>query len=262
MKESPSEPNQPSPPDQEPEELKDVEPGTEVPHPMGNMLQGQGILKDRDPSSASFTDPLEGSVLKELIEEPLAPPDSDQMGKLRPETRTVLFAARILNVLGMSSNTYRELREDLQAARASIRRWKESHAKVADPLPETLEELLKDWADKCGQEGQEFEHVDRMIAIHENLAHTMERAIEKTGYRWDWDTGRIDSPSGEKGGRPRQLLRDLVRAILLHYGFTNNTIEVRQKIASDLAPFFSANLVDTSKGSPLYNAVDHSLAAP
>ena len=71
-----------------------------------------------------------------------------------------------------------------------------------------------------------------------------ERIIEETGYRWN-----------------RELLRDLVGTCVKGLPATENSADVRNEIASELAPFFPIDMLDTSKGSTFYNAVDNEVRA-
>ena len=92
---------------------------------------------------------------------------------------------------------------------------------------------------------------------------TEDWAIQGGGrvYRWNWDKKAAEKESGR---RPRQFLRDLIRALLEYRlrdwkGSVENTTAVREWLASELAPFFPSDLLDTSKDKPLENALKAAL---
>jgi hypothetical protein len=89
------------------------------------------------------------------------------------------------------------------------------------------------------------------------------RVVEEAGYRWSWEGARLEALPGRDGGHPRQFLRELVEALLdaprPPVQDAGDRAEVREWIARELAPFFSSSLLDTRKGSTLYNAVENAL---
>lgn len=221
------------------------------------------LLPSREPAEfTSLENPLEGSVLDQLTKDLLDPPD--RRTTLPSNVRTVLWAASHLKAIGISPDKIGQLREYLRDARRSLERW----LRVGEEKDVPILEAVKEWVEISAQNDEGWEaylSVDRQLSELERVARLFEGAIKDAGYRWNWNTGVIEILPGAKGGRPRQLLRDLVKALLRHYRTDENTLidenttEVRERIASDLAPFFSARLLDTSKNSPLYNAVNNSL---
>jgi hypothetical protein len=191
---------------------------------------------------------LEGSVLGEWIEEPLGPRlgwgQRVRVGQLPAETRIILEAALVLQSFGrVSPDFYRKLGNDLRVVRESLGVRPGSPGSAANDDPDL----------------EAYRRVEDELAVLEDLVRKTERIIQSAGYCWNWDAGVVEIPPGLAGGRPRQLLRDLVKTLLLALGADENTVEVRETIATELAPFFSAELLDTTKHSPLYNAVDNAL---
>ena len=239
-----------------PERGPEEPPGTEFANAV--LAIGRRVQPSREPTEfADRLNPLEGSVLDHLIRDPLDP--SDSVTTLPIEVRTVLWAASQLKAIETSPDAIRQLRDNLRASRKSLKRWRSVRAPKDVPIPKSAEDLVELMAPN--DEDTDFRLVDQRLSVLEQVARMFENAIKDAGYRWNWDTGKIETLPGAKGGRPRQLLRDLVRALLRHYQIDENTIETRERIAAELAQFFSASLLDTSKGSTLSNAVDHSLAA-
>lgn len=232
-------------------------PGPDRLSEMGPLLGiGKFLLPRREPTE--FTDveepdPLEGSVLDELIEEPGAPPD--RRATLPSNMRDVLWVASRLKA-ETSPETIRQLRNHLEITRKFMERW----LSIDEPIPESVEEWLEISAKK-GEHLDVYRRVDQQLSVMEESARMFEGTIKGAGYRWNWDTGVIEILPGSHGGRPRQLLTDLVMALIRHHRIDENTTETRERIAADLAQVFSASVLDTSKRSPLYNAVNNSLKA-
>ena len=166
-------------------------------------------------------------------------PEPDQKARpweLPAQTEVVLWAALVMQSIGASANGIQKLRDDLSKVYEEVTAWLDPTG--VDPVIEAYRVL------------------DADLAAQENLLRDIESLLEKAGYRWNSDTGRVETKTG---GRPKTVLRDVVRSFLLRSSATQNTLKLREKMASELAPFFSADLLDPSKGSPLYNAVDNAL---
>ena len=157
------------------------------------------------------------------------------------EMPMVLNAVLILRHFAMSPDALRRLRDDVQAM-ADV---------VAGEWGGTGVLLAKEDPDLAA-----FRTVDRRIGEIETAVREAERCVEEAQYRWNWRSRHLETPTG---ARPRQLLTDLVRACLLGLVATTNSQEVRDDIASELAPFFPVDMLKTSRGSTLYGAVDNAL---
>jgi len=191
---------------------------------------------------------LEGSLLSEWVRDPKRPgpePGSrPRLGELPAAIVIALEAALILQQFeGVSPATCRDLRKALR----------HTLGLPAQPPTDDVQEGAHDLV-------AAHTIVDREIGELETLLRETERLIKRAGYRWNWDTGMLQVPSGGRGGRPRNALRDVVKALLFAFGVKDSTPEVRERIARELGPFFSAELLNTSKGSALYTAVENVLA--
>ena len=237
--------------EQAPEELRHSELDPARLDAIGRVAAPRVQMEQRDP-----VDDLEGRLLDVLIDDPVRRPWLQ--GGLPWKTRIVLAATRRLKV-AMPPDDIRKLREDLRAARASLDELFKISGRKADPLPDSVEKWLEGYTQE-GLGSGAYREVDSELARYAAIVRSYETLLDGTGYRWNWSTRVMESSPGAVGGRPRQLLRNLVRSLLLAYGDNENTVVVRERIASSLAPFFSAGVLDPSKGSPLYNAVDHAIS--
>ena len=161
--------------------------------------------------------------------------------RLPVETPIVLHAVLVIRHFGAPADTWRGLLNDIQAVAGVI----------ADEWTGTGWMLPKEDPDL-----EAFRTVERRLAGIEEQAREAERFVEEAKYRWNWRSRHLETPTG---ARPRQLLTDLVRACVLGLVATTNSQEVRDEIASELAPFFPVDMLKTSRGSTLYGAVDNAL---
>lgn len=167
------------------------------------------------------------------------PGQTKKKSDLPPETLIALQASLMLQRL-QAPDFYAELRDNLRTAREAFDSWPAHRNPAAEEAPDLTAYGL----------------VDHDLAALERQVRALESIVEDIGYRWSWQKGGLERATG---ARPRQLLRDLVRALILYHLASANTNELREKIASDLAPFFPADHLITSRNSPLYNAVDSAL---
>lgn len=189
---------------------------------------------------------LDASVLHRRIasDDPnfLPPPDDAPQPKrsvLPAETVLVLRFALLLRRFVLSPEEYRRTKETLRQVRESFPSGGDPTTPV--PVDEDLNAYLR---------------VERELGLLEDSARDAAQLVAHLGYRWNWTNRTIEIPTGK---RSRQLLRDLVRVLLLEFNLDRNTAEAREMIARELAPFLPRDLLDTSKGSKLYNAVDNAL---
>lgn len=176
---------------------------------------------------------LERSVLKDWV----------QAAELPEATLRVLAAVLFIRYVGLSSAVLGQMRVDLKNFAMLFCGYLPGvePRNGEDPRPSA------------------YRTVDQDLARIEGVVRRFEGTLEECGYRWNKEETRIETASG---GRPRQLLRDLVRGAVLHELASANTLSLRTKIARILAPFFDQHHLKTDKGSPLYNAVDNALASP
>lgn len=178
-----------------------------------------------------------------------------QKGELDSDIPFVLAAYNDLRELKHAADHWRVLREDLgKVEKIAIRLF---------GVPTALKDLYgdgplegfppEDFASDA------FRFVDRGVwfigEVVERAAHTLAEADCKYNREKDY----LETTPGPSGGRPGRFLRVLVKEILLETGDNGNGADVRETIARELAPFYSAEELDTSKGKPLDKAVDNVL---
>jgi hypothetical protein len=218
---------------------------------IGKRLRRQLPEKHRD-----AVNPLEGSVLDKLIDDTRPPPLGKRAG-LPSKTRIALEALRTLKI-AMPSEALRQVRNGLRTARESLDRIDAVRAQDKGQAPESVEQ----WVQMSAQYfagWQPYREVEQELAVYEELVRGWEALVQRMGYHWNWDTRVLEIRSGARGGRPRRLFRDIVEALLRHFQISKNTVKERKRIASELAPFFSDDLLDISKGSTLCAAMDNIL---
>lgn len=195
-------------------------------------------------ANAAFDDMLEDSVLGSLIAEPptldellpqpgqkLEPTPSPRLGL---DVRTALRVTLLLQGVE-SPETYRTHREHIAAARSSLELYAGGRDRGDDSTLGACEALAE------------------MLAMLEEYAERLEELIEDAGFRYDWSQRRMLIPSGPEGGRPRQLLRDLVRCLVLHLKI-NKPSEI-DRLAAELSPFLEPAALDTSPGAYLHSTL-------
>ena len=178
---------------------------------------------------------LEGSTLGRLFEE-----------EKLPAIAVDVFRSSL--VLRQSGRPAKDWANALGGVRAAQRILEEQRAVVARLSAEPIDSTEPLPSYRIVEE--------HLIAVEESVRKA-ECFLKDNKYGWDWKRSVLTS----KGrGRPAQagpLLRPFVEALLLAFLATENADEVREKIASELAPFFASELLKTSRGSPLYDAVDN-----
>lgn len=223
--------------------------------PLGSLLRELGTeLPDDVRRAFSLADDrvAMGSTLGKWIE----------AGELPADTERLLNRALYLRDL-RDSAWWRDLEEALEIAASVVAAdWPAVNflqAQIANARGLSARKIIEQ---KESPWLSAFEAVLHVVKTYRRGVEDAEGEIHEAGFQYNWGTGRLEIPPRPEGGRPRQLLRDLVEA--LHQAREmeaggekiRNTLELREWIAGELAAFFSSDVLDTSKGSPLYNAVE------
>ena len=177
---------------------------------------------------------LESSTLGCLIE----------AGKLPPTAVDVLRSGQVLCQSGRPAKEWASTLEGVRAARCIVEDQRDVVAKLSGEPPDRSEPMPS------------FRLVEKQLTAVEESVRKAECFLKDNEYGWDWKRGVLTAKGRGRPGQAGPLLRPFVEALLLAFLATENTPEVREKIASELAPLFASELLNTSKGSPLYNAVD------
>ena len=181
---------------------------------------------------------LKGSILDELIKE----------GELPAATLKVILSTQVLRQSGRPAADWARALEGVRAAR-----------RIVEDQREVVATLTSEPADHTTEPVPSYRVVEEHLALVEGTVREAERVLEENEYRWDWEAAILRSTSSGRPSRAGPIFRPLVEAILWAQKATKNTPEAREAVAHELAPFFSSELLKTSKGSALYDAVDKAL---
>lgn len=179
------------------------------------FLAGSGLLRD--------------SALGECVESGLLPETTADLLRAALDLRQLSDPFDDVGDASVSG-FYRRLRENLRAAAELVEAEWPGTGVVIDESDPDLES---------------FATVEARLERLEDRARSAERIVAEAGYRFDPDDRLLEARPGADGGRPRRLLRDLVEALLrTHDGPLRNDRDLRTRVAGELAPFFSVDVLD------------------
>lgn len=178
-----------------------------------------------------------------------------QKGELDSGIPFVLAAYNDLRELKHAADHWRGLREDLgQVEKIAVR---------ISGVPTALKDLYGDGPLEGSPPedftSDAFKFVDGAVGFIGQVVERAEHTLAEADCKYNRDKDCLETAPGPSGGRPGRFLRVLVKEVLLETGANGNGVDVRETIARELGPFFSAEELDTSKGQPLDKAVDNVL---